>query len=128
MSSNSVTGGSIGGGGGSIGQSSTNEENELYTCALNDILLSSNCVNLNDLCIAKEKLVWTLYCDISCIDHDGCIIDASLIAIIAALRNLTLPKIIYDSEINKITVDNKIRSKLNIQTNPISTTLMLFDE
>lgn len=54
---------------------------------LADIIANSSCVNLQDLCIVKDKLAWVLYCDIVCLDHDGCILDAAIVALVAALRN-----------------------------------------
>jgi exosome complex component RRP43 len=43
-------------------------------------------VDLTDLCIAPEHLVWVLHCDLICLDHDGSLLDACLIALVAALR------------------------------------------
>lgn len=57
---------------------------------LNDIIINSEWVNLKALCIAKEKLVWVLHCDITCLDHDGSIVDAAVIALVAALKNCKL--------------------------------------
>lgn len=107
---------------------SSNEDAELYSAALNDILINADCLDLKKLCIYKEKLVWCLYCDISCLDHDGCVIDASLIAVIAALRNLKLPKVSYDAEIEKISVDTSIKESIEVKSSPVSTTLMVFDD
>ena len=33
------------------------------------------------------QLVWVLYCDLMCLDHDGSLYDACVIALIAALKN-----------------------------------------
>lgn len=62
------------------------DEAQVYSRLLADIITNSNCVNCKDLCIVKEKLVWTLYCDMSCLDHDGSVLDAAIIALIAALK------------------------------------------
>lgn len=43
-------------------------------------------IDLKTLCVAKEKLVWVLYCDITCLDHDGGVLDAAVIALVGALR------------------------------------------
>lgn len=59
----------------------------MLTCNLNDLIKDSNWIDLKQLCIAKEKLVWTLYCDITCVDHDGSVLDASVVALSAALRS-----------------------------------------
>lgn len=33
------------------------------------------------------QLCWVLYCDIMCLDYDGNILDACIIALLAALKN-----------------------------------------
>lgn len=53
---------------------------------LAEIVENAGCVDLQQLCIVREKLVWTLYCDIVCLDHDGCVVDAAIVALVAALK------------------------------------------
>lgn len=62
------------------------EEAQVYSQNLAEIIQNSKCINLNDLCIVKEKLVWCLFCDLVCLDHDGCVLDAAVIAFSAALK------------------------------------------
>lgn len=66
------------------------EEAQVCARALADLIENSRCLNLSDLCVAKEKLVWTLYCDLVCFDHDGCVLDAAIIALVAALKTRKL--------------------------------------
>lgn len=70
--------------------SSSNDDAQVLTCNLNDIIKDSKWIDLKQLCIAKEKLVWTLYCDITCVDYDGSVLDASVVALCAALRSRML--------------------------------------
>lgn len=44
-------------------------------------------VDLNDLCISEGKAVWVLYADIVCLNDDGNVFDASLLALVSALKN-----------------------------------------
>lgn len=67
--------------------SSSSDEAQVLTCNLNDLIKDSQWIDLKQLCIAREKLAWTLYCDITCLDYDGSILDASVIALCAALRS-----------------------------------------
>lgn len=53
---------------------------------VSDIIINSYCVDLKDLCIASDKLVWVLYCDMVCIDNDGSVVDACIIALLASLK------------------------------------------
>jgi exosome complex component RRP43 len=51
-----------------------------------ETLTNSGCVDLKDLCIAPEHLVWVLHCDLICLDYGGSVLDACVIALVAALR------------------------------------------
>lgn len=53
---------------------------------IDDILANSATLDLKELCICKDKLVWALYCDLICIDYDGSVTDACIGALIAALK------------------------------------------
>lgn len=136
--------------------SATNDDAQVLTCNLNDLVKDSNWIDLKQLCIAKEKLVWTLYCDITCVDYDGSVLDASVVALSAALRSrklcklindffyrvlrvrmvnivsffaVTLPKIQYDHETSNYTVHKLERIPLELSEEcPVCTTAMIFDE
>lgn len=68
----------------------SSDEAQVLTCNLNDLIKDANWIDLKQLCIAREKLVWTLFCDITCIDYDGSILDASVVALCTALRSCKL--------------------------------------
>lgn len=53
---------------------------------VSDIIVNSKCVDLKDLCIVSDKLAWVLYCDMVCIDNDGSVVDACIIALLASLK------------------------------------------
>lgn len=48
---------------------------------------SSGVVALSSLCIHPGKAVWVLYIDAICINYNGNAFDATLIAMVAALKN-----------------------------------------
>lgn len=62
------------------------DEAQVYSQSLADAINNARCIDLRDLCISPGKLVWTLYCDLVCLDHDGCVFDAAIIALVAALH------------------------------------------
>ncbi|XP_055627513.1 exosome complex component RRP43-like [Toxorhynchites rutilus septentrionalis] len=98
------------------------EEAQVYSCSLADAILNSGCVNLNDLCITKEKLVWALYCDLICLDHDGCVFDASVIALVAALHTLKLPKMKHNPDTDEREVlEDEPRVSLSLNSIPVTT-------
>jgi exosome complex component RRP43 len=47
----------------------------------------SNLLPLSSLCIHPGKSAWVLYVDATCINYDGNAFDATLLAMVAALRN-----------------------------------------
>ena len=49
--------------------------------------ISAQLLPLTTLCIAPQRSVWCLYVDATCINYDGNVFDAALLAMVAALRN-----------------------------------------
>ncbi|KAG0600530.1 hypothetical protein M758_11G041500 [Ceratodon purpureus] len=60
---------------------------------LSNALSSSNFVNLQQLCIVPGKAAWIAYVDVYCLDADGSLLDAALLAAVAALTHLQLPAV-----------------------------------
>jgi exosome complex RNA-binding protein Rrp42 (RNase PH superfamily) len=54
---------------------------------------SARVVEMSDLTIERGKSAWQLMVDVYCLDHDGNVHDASLIAVMAALKTLKLPAV-----------------------------------
>ena len=50
---------------------------------------SSNILPTKSLCIQSGKFVWVLYVDATCINYNGNVFDATLLAMVAALKNGT---------------------------------------
>lgn len=103
-------------------------ESQVLSQTLLNLIYNSNCIDLKDLCIAKGKLVWSLYCDLICLDDDGSLIDVATVALMTALKSVTLPKVTYDAETRSTEVDIKIRNPLNMKCTPITSTFMTFEE
>lgn len=62
----------------------------MLTCELGTVWLSrisSGVLPTSSLCIEPGKAVWALFVDAICINYDGNIFDATLLAMIAALKN-----------------------------------------
>jgi exosome complex component RRP43 len=54
-------------------------------------ILSKGAIDLADLCIEENVCVWSMKVDVVCLDDDGSVVDAALIATYAALYSLELP-------------------------------------
>eukprot|EP00735_Rhodelphis_limneticus_P001334 TRINITY_DN11929_c0_g1::TRINITY_DN11929_c0_g1_i1::g.16945::m.16945 TRINITY_DN11929_c0_g1::TRINITY_DN11929_c0_g1_i1::g.16945 ORF type:complete len:332 (-),score=53.69,sp/Q2KHU3/EXOS8_BOVIN/34.04/4e-44,RNase_PH/PF01138.16/1.3e-24,RNase_PH/PF01138.16/3.6e+03,RNase_PH_C/PF03725.10/9.6e+03,RNase_PH_C/PF03725.10/2.9e-06 TRINITY_DN11929_c0_g1_i1:256-1251(-) len=85
---------------------------------------------LTDLCIVSGESCWVLYVDAYVLEDDGSSFDACMLAVSAALHNLTLPEV----EVSKsglITLasassEAPIRCSLKLDASPISVTFALF--
>ncbi|KAI8060570.1 exosome complex component RRP43-like protein [Gongronella butleri] len=64
-------------------------------------------IPLENLCIEQGKVAWVLYADIVCLNYDGNILDASLLALVQALRHLQLPQAEV-SETMVVEADNEV--------------------
>ncbi|KAG1663864.1 Exosome complex component RRP43 [Nymphon striatum] len=93
---------------------------------LSDVIKSSKCINAEDLVIKAGKLVWCIYIDLTCLDYDGNVLDASVIAMTAALYNLSLPKVEFIDE--EIKVNPAIKIPINMRNVPVATTFGIFDK
>ncbi|KAF9972942.1 Exosome complex component RRP43 [Actinomortierella ambigua] len=106
------------------------EQAQVVSDAIDRILKDSDVVDLKQLCIEKGRAVWTLWADVVCISYDGNILDAALLAIMAALTNVRLRKPTYDDGIvsvsgEALTEENSF--SLTLTRTPLSTTFAIFD-
>ncbi|GHJ87781.1 hypothetical protein NliqN6_4183 [Naganishia liquefaciens] len=77
------------------------EEAQVFSQQLNDLLVSSNVLPLSTLCIEPKKAAWVLYVDLVCVNYDGNAFDASVLAIMAALRDTKLPIARWDEDLEQ---------------------------
>ncbi|GAB0090664.1 exosome complex component RRP43 [Sergentomyia squamirostris] len=104
------------------------DEAQVLSKNLMDILINSQCIDRKELCIEREKLVWTLYCDISCFNYDGSVLDAATLAVMGALMTCNLPEVTFDKNLKNYRVDDSKKTRLNVKSLPISTSFMIFDD
>ncbi|KAK1922907.1 ribosomal protein S5 domain 2-type protein [Papiliotrema laurentii] len=69
---------------------------------LNDLIVSSQTLPTSSLCIRPGKAVWAIYIDVVCINYDGNAFDATVLAVMAALRNTRLPRANWNDETSKV--------------------------
>ncbi|XP_064482039.1 exosome complex component RRP43-like [Ornithodoros turicata] len=87
-----------------------------------DMLNSSGCIDLERLCIVEGKLSWCLYVDLTCLDYDGNVAEACIMAATAALANLTLPKVATEGEEINVLWE---REQAGIQHGPLAATFAI---
>ncbi|XP_029956338.1 exosome complex component RRP43 [Salarias fasciatus] len=93
-----------------------------------DVIESSELIKAEDLCIERGKLCWVLYCDIMCLDYDGNILDACIIALLAALKNTQLPEVTINKETCAPEVNSEKRRGLTIHKHPVGASFCVFDD
>lgn len=69
---------------------------QLLNRTLNNILEDSNCLRKQDLCIDKADAHWLVDVEVICLNYDGSLLDAALMAILSALKSLTLSSEMHD--------------------------------
>lgn len=89
------------------------EQAQVCSQIIMNLLKNSNFINPNSLCIAEGKLSWCLFIEMVCLSYDGNVLDACVLALMAALRNTKLPEVTVKEEDNKVEVTEKY-APLNI--------------
>ncbi|CCM05533.1 uncharacterized protein FIBRA_07759 [Fibroporia radiculosa] len=103
------------------------EEAQVLSDRLNEALIASGILPTSSLCIARGKAVWVLYVDATCINYDGNAFDATLLAMVAALKNTQLPEATYDEETGRTTCSRKVKQPLQLGRSPTSMSFGIFD-
>jgi len=83
----------------------------------------SKTLDFKKLCITKGEKVWLLLIDICSINDTGNLLDASALAVLAALMDTKYPK--YENE--KVDYSQKTNKKLELQKKPIAITVLKID-
>jgi len=104
------------------------DEAQLLTCLVERGLISSKVLDLNSLCLVPDKLVWVIYVDLICLNHDGGLLSAAMCAATAALKDVRLPEVIVDKEGSSKTVSAHSSLPLPVLTSPFAATFSVFDE
>ncbi|GFN79428.1 exosome complex component rrp43 [Plakobranchus ocellatus] len=103
------------------------EQAQVLSQNMDDLLKTSGCINFEDLCICPGKLSWVLHISLVCLDYDGNIMDACVLALVAALKNTCLPAVTVDEETGDIKTDPTTHTPLSVACCPVSTSFIVFD-
>ncbi len=78
----------------------------------------SKCIDFKKLCIRENEKVWMIFLDIYPINDDGNLIDASVLAALAALKSVRIPRL----ENDKVIFGELTNEKLKLNKTPITFT------
>ncbi len=87
----------------------------------------SGFVPFKDLVIIPGKTVYTMWVDIYVLNHDGNLIDSSMIAAAAAIASAQLPRAIIEGEAVKLDKANRVQLNVNPQYMPLTVTYYKVD-
>ncbi|XP_050442502.1 exosome complex component RRP43-like [Adelges cooleyi] len=97
------------------------------TSFLNEVCNNCNLINLKDLCICVDKLVWVISFDIYCLNYDGSIADVCLAALLSSINTIQIPEVNYDKETEEINITANTKP-LNVNNFPFAITFGIFNE
>ncbi|KAI0340831.1 hypothetical protein BDW22DRAFT_1378258 [Trametopsis cervina] len=103
------------------------EDAQVLSDRLNEVLIASGILSTKSLCIHRGKAAWVLYVDATCINYDGNVFDATLLAMVAALQNTLLPKATFNEDTGRTTCSRKQKQPLQLGRLPISMSFGMFD-
>jgi len=103
------------------------DDAQVISSRLNETLILSNVLPTRSLCIRPGKFVWVLYVDATCVNYNGNVFDATLLAMVAALKNVRLPKAVYHEETNHVTCSRKHCEQLSLSGTPLASTFGVFN-
>lgn len=99
------------------------EEAQIISQYIYDTLLNSEFLPLRSLCIEPGKAVWCLYIDAACINYDGNALDATLLAVVTALKNTRLPATTFSESTGRtVSKAQSVPLSLNLDRVPSSFT------
>lgn len=95
---------------------------------LERIIASSEAVKVEDLVIVEgDRQVWVLFCDLYCLDYDGNVMDAALMALLASLQDTKLP-VLEPGPADQLVVSAAPPRPLTLQHIPVALTLAVIDK
>ncbi|KIX03785.1 uncharacterized protein Z518_07338 [Rhinocladiella mackenziei CBS 650.93] len=103
------------------------EQEVILSRILEKAIRRSRAIDTESLCIIAGAKCWSVRADVHILDSDGGLIDASCIAIVAALRHFRRPDVSVDGEnVTIYTVAERVPVPLSIMHNPVCITFSFY--
>ena len=104
------------------------EQEVILSRILEKAIRRSRAIDTESLCIISGAKCWTIRADVHVLDADGGLVDASCIALLAALRHFRRPDVSVNGEdVTVYTMAERVPVPLSIMHNPICSTFTFFD-
>ncbi|EHY60101.1 3'-5'-exoribonuclease [Exophiala dermatitidis] len=103
------------------------EQEVILSRILEKAIRRSNALDTESLCIIAGAKCWSVRADVHVLDSDGGLIDASCIAIVAALRHFRRPDVSVDGEnVTIYTMAERVPVPLSLMHNPVCITFSFY--
>ncbi|KAH9450402.1 hypothetical protein MJO29_014532 [Puccinia striiformis f. sp. tritici] len=89
-----------------------NDESQILSSRLKDILTSSGFLSLDSLVIHPNKFVWVIYVDIVCLSNDGNLFDAIFNSTFNTLKTVKIPRVKFDQDRNQVILSDPSKPDL----------------
>ncbi|KAF8252116.1 ribosomal protein S5 domain 2-like protein [Wilcoxina mikolae CBS 423.85] len=103
------------------------EQEVLLARLIEKSIARSNAIDLESLCIVSGQQCWHIRADVHFLNHDGGLVDASAIAVVAALQHFRRPDVsVQGGRVITHTLSERVPIALSILHVPICVTFSLF--
>ena len=106
----------------------TSEEATTLNQIVQEMVSNSKMFDLASLIIEKEKLCWSLFCDVIVCNNDGNALDACLLALVGALKNTQLPGVTVDEDSDLPVVNSAVKQEVVLREIPVCVSTAIFRE
>ncbi|GAA6048109.1 hypothetical protein JCM3770_000195 [Rhodotorula araucariae] len=96
------------------------DEAQVLSARLRDVLVASSVLPLSSLVIEPGKAAWVVYVDVVCLNFDGGVFDAAVLAAVGALRSLTFPEAALDPDSNEVVCEQVTDARPGLRIPPVS--------
>lgn len=105
----------------------SSDQETAVTGILDQIVRHSNALDTESLCIVKGVSCWTIRADLTVVDYDGNLTDASCIALMTALKHFRRPDaVVRDGKVIVYKVEDRVPVPLNITHHPLTVSFNFF--
>ena len=101
------------------------DEEQVMASLIRSILLSSECLDWEQLVIEEGKDVWELGLEVICLDFDGNILDVALTAIVGCLMCTSVPEVLTRAESGDRFTFTDRRKALKLKSYPVSSSFAM---
>lgn len=103
------------------------EQEVILSRLLEKAIRRSSALDTESLCIVAGQQCWTIRADVHVLDYDGGLVDASCIAVVAALRHFRRPDVsIHGEDVTVYSLAERVPVPLSLLHHPVCVTFSFY--